>query len=135
MLEGWQGDDYVILFDETESADFSAKYEIGKHIAGYLVVGLKGWDDFILRGADGQLATVPTVPIVAEHVAPLEIQRLPRQLQPDSRFRGKVKWYTQPIVFGGDPLSKDNTTWISLEEHIRLVKWWNDRYQQLKSPP
>jgi hypothetical protein len=43
-----------------------------------------------------------------------------------------VKWYTKPVVFGGDPLDQENTIWVTLEEHVQLVKWWNDRYQELK---
>jgi hypothetical protein len=132
MLEGWQGDDYLILFDEAESADFSAKYEIGKYLAGYLIVGLKGWDDFLVMGPDGTLATVPTVPLTAEYLAPLEIPIDPGQIEPDSRYAGTVKWYTKPVVFGGDPLDAENTTWVPLEQHVELVKWWNDQYQKVK---
>ena len=132
MLEGWQGDDYLILFDESESTDFSTKYELGKHLPNFLIVGLKGWDDFIVKGPDGRLATVPTVPIVAERLAPLQIPIDPRQVHPDDRLRGKVKWHTKPVVFGGDPLARENTIWVSLDQHIRLVKWWNDQYQQVK---
>lgn len=132
MLEGWQGDDYLILFDEAESTDLSAKYDVGKYLADYVIVGLKGWDDFIVRGPDNQLATVPTLPIGSKFLAPLRTPIDRRKIQPDKRFRGKVKWYTQPLVFGGDPLAKENTIWVSLDQHVQLVKWWNDRYQQMK---
>jgi hypothetical protein len=132
VLEGWQDEDYLILLDERESSDISAQYELGKYLADHLIVGLRGWDDFIVRRHDGRLATVPTVPIAAEFVAPLEISIDVRQIQSDSRFCGKVKWYTKPVVFGGDPLDQENTIWVTLEEHVQLVKWWNDRYQELK---
>jgi hypothetical protein len=133
LIEGWQGDDYLVLFDETESRSYSARYEIGRYLAGYVLVGLKSWDDFIVRGVDEGLATVPTVPVAAEHLTPLNISIDHRRLQPDSRFAGKVKWHTKPIVFGGDPSSEDNRVWVTLEEHVQLVKWWNDRYQDLTS--
>ena len=132
MLEGWQGDDYLILFDETESTDFSARYEIDKYLTGYLIVGLTGWDDFIVKEPGGRLVTVPTVPIVVENLAPFEILIDPLRIQPDDRLRGKIKWYIKPVLFGGDLLADDNTTWVSIEQHIQLVKWWNDCYPRVK---
>lgn len=131
MLEGWQGDDYLILFDERESTDLSAKYELGKYLADHLIVGLKGWDDFIVKGPDGRLATVPTVPLDAELLAPLELRIDPDQVRPDNRYEGKVKWYIKPIIFGGDPAAGENMTWLSLEQHVAAVKWWNDLYQKM----
>jgi len=56
-------------------------------------------------------------------------------LNPDARFSGKIKWYVKPIVFGGDAGVGENLVWVSHEEHAQLVKFWNDKYRTLKSPP
>jgi len=34
----------------------------------------------------------------------------------------------KPIGFGGDPSAKDNMVWLSLDEHVQAVKWWNKFY-------
>ncbi len=101
MIEGWHRDQYLILFDENESADFSYRYEIDSYIAGYLIVGLLGWDDFIVAAPAGGLFTIPTVPLDQNYLAPLGFTIDTNQLQADERYRGKIKWYTKPLVFGG----------------------------------
>lgn len=55
-------------------------------------------------------------------------------LQADARFTGKIKWYVQPIVFGGDPQMGNNVIWVGHEEHAKLVKWWNEQYRGVKGP-
>lgn len=49
MNEGWVGDDYLILFDESEVATMTERYAFSQFPAGYQVFGLPGWDDFIVR--------------------------------------------------------------------------------------
>ncbi len=132
LIEGWHGDDYLVLFNEAETSALSARYEVGRYLPEHVITGLRGWDYFIVRGADGRCATVPTVPITAEHLAPLEFAVDAERIVSDERFRGKMKWYTKPIAFGGNPADNGNIEWVSLEQHISLVKWWNDRYPSLK---
>lgn len=133
MIEGWHGDDYLMLFDEAESATWSQRYEIGKYLTGFTIVGLRSWDDFLVIGTDGGPAIVPTVPLDASYVTPLEIVIDPHRLQPDERFRGMVKWYKSPIVFGGNPTDQDNVAWIPLDAHVDLVKYWNGMYKSVQS--
>ena len=135
MIEGWHGDDYLLLFDDAEACEFSARYDFGKYLAGYVLVGLRGWDDFIVKGADGRFETVPTVPIDAAFLAPLDFSIDASRIVSDDRYRGKVKWYRNPLVFGGSPTDKDNMVWVPLEAHVDLVKFWNACYQRLKGPP
>jgi hypothetical protein len=45
-----------------------------------------------------------------------------------------MKWYIQPLFFGGDPLSEENVTWVSHTEHAELVRWWNNVYFSVKIP-
>ena len=131
MHEGWRGEDYLILFDELEVAEITLRYAIASYVAGYQIVGLKGWDDFILRNTDGQLFTIPTVPLDPQYLAPVTLGANTQGLVPDERLRGKIKWYTKPVVFGGSPSSSDNICWITVEQHIEAVKWFNQLYRTM----
>jgi hypothetical protein len=57
------------------------------------------------------------------------------RMVPDERFLGKIKWYVQPIVFGGDPNIGMNVIWVNHEEHAQAVTWWNDLYRSVRSLP
>jgi len=132
MTEGWQNEDYFVLFDKKESADLTVRYELHNYLTGYKIVGIRGWDDFILEWSDGKLFTVPTVPLDPKYLSPLRLVIDPGLLKKDVRLHGKIKWYTKPIIFGGDPNVGANVTWIGLENHIQLVNWWNKLYQCMK---
>ena len=132
MNEGWVGDQYVILFDAKEVPFVSEKYKIGKAIPGYEIAGLIGWDDFMLRDANGQTYKVPTVPLDSAHIESFEMPNN-MQLKDDSRFTGKIKWYVKPIIFGGDPQGKENLIWVTHNQHVELVNWWNETYNKTKN--
>ena len=131
MNEGWSGDDYLILFDDAESERLTKGYGVRQTLPGFAVAGLLGWDDFILRDNGGQLFRAPTVPLVQRYVEPLGEVPAPSRLTQDHRFTGKIKWYAQPIVFGGDPRAEQNTIWIDLATHQELVQWWNRKYAEV----
>jgi hypothetical protein len=63
MIEGWFGDDYLISFNEAEVGSASDRYSISRFIPGYQVIGLRGWDDLIVRDSVGLAYTVPCVPM------------------------------------------------------------------------
>jgi len=63
MIEGWGEDDYLILFEEGEIEVVSTRYDIAKVLPGYRVLGLKGWDDFIVSDKAGNVFTIPTLPL------------------------------------------------------------------------
>jgi hypothetical protein len=133
MREGWHDDDYLVLLSDQESSDASRGYEIQKCLPGYQIVGLRSWDDFIVRDASGGVFTVPTVPMDPQYLAawtPLSESAL---LKPDSRFTGQTKWYTKPLIFGGDASDPTNTLWVSREQHMQLVTWWNLKYRELRA--
>jgi hypothetical protein len=132
MNEGWLGDDYLILFDEAEVESASDRYAISQLLPGYQVLGLRGWDDFILRDSAGQTRSVPTVPTDPKYLSPFPLPEAGLSLHPDPRFSGRIKWYVKPIVFGGDPSVGENVIWVSHEEHAQLVRWWNDQYRLQK---
>lgn len=130
MVEGWHGENYLVLFDEDEISDLSKRYELGIYLPGHEVVGLQGWDDFILRNSLGVLFTVPTVPLSAQYLAPIAQKLDAITPQPDPRFTGKIKWYVKPIVFG-DPVSPSNIAWLTLPQHVDAVKWFNNLYRTM----
>lgn len=131
MKEGWDGDDYVIVFDAAEAGSVTAAYGLEKFLPGYAVVAILGWDDFLVRDECGDLFRIPTVPILPKYME--KQARLPdaASLASDERFTGKIKWYVTPIVFNGDPSAEDNIIWVDLSKHQELVRWWNDKYREV----
>jgi hypothetical protein len=75
------------------------------------------------------------VPAVAEHLSPYALPTRGSTISPDDGVRGKIKWYVQPIVFGGDPKLGKNVIWVTHEQHAEIVRWWNNTYRSLKSEP
>jgi len=130
MNEGWSNDDYLVLFSEEESVAKTTQYKLAASLPGYRIVGLKGWDDFIVIGSTGKLFSVPTVPVISKHLEPFSLSAQPK-LKADDRFYGKVKWYIKPIAFGGDMNLGENLTWVTHEQHVQLVCWWNEKHREL----
>ncbi len=133
MHEGWYHNQHFILFAPEEIGAATARYAVGSTLPEFVVVGIRGWDDLILRDVSGQLFTVPTVPLVQEYVAPFVGTPSPQSLQPDARVAGRIKWYVQPLVLGGSPELGENVTWVSHQQHGELVQWWNAKYAEVRS--
>lgn len=51
-------------------------YSLAQLLPGYEVIGLRGWDDFIVEDSGGARYCVPTVPVVAEHLSPYALPSL-----------------------------------------------------------
>jgi hypothetical protein len=133
MTEGWEHEVYFLFFDDDESHRLTVSYGIQSHLPGYQLLGLRSWDDFIVADEDGQLFTVPCVPLAEQYVSRCAHLPQPASLVPDERFAGRIKWYVTPIIFGGDPQLGDNVIWVPLEKHVELVIWWNARYYEAKA--
>jgi hypothetical protein len=133
VIEGWYGSDHLILFDETEISSASDRYAVSQFLPGYKVIGLRGWDDLILQDSSGATYCAPTVPAIAEHLSAYVVPSTGAKLTRDDRFRGKIKRYVEPVVFGGDPESETNVSWVSHDEHAQLVRYWNTLYRSLKT--
>ena len=132
MKEGWCGEDHFILFDENETILATEEYGISNYLDGFQVVGLLGWDDFILSNGS-QFYMLPTIPIAPEYLELVQAEKLPDDLEVDERFLGKIKWYTTPILFGGDSSSEENMVWVNHKQHRELVNYWNQQYQIAKA--
>lgn len=132
MSEGWCNEDYLILFSDEESEERSRQYKLAEYLPGYRIIGMKSWDDFIVMNGAGELFTVPTVPLVPKYMESFSMPA-PLSLNGDERLNGKIKWYIKPLVFGGDPRSGENVTWLSHEQHCQAVTWWNEQFRALTS--
>ena len=132
MKEGWSGEDYLILFEDSEVEAVSERYSVSQFLPGFQIVGLRGWDDFIVRDSTARTWLVPTVPLDFQHLSSFAIPGAPT-LEEDVRFNGKIKWHITPIVFGGDPKIGENMIWVDHKQHEQLVKWWNDKYRCAKA--
>ena len=133
MRQGWYGDDYLILFNDSEASSVSDSYGISQVLPGFKVIGLRGWDDFILQDSKGATYSVPTVPAIPTHLSAYALPPAGSTLAPDDRFQNKIKWYVKTVVFGGDPQLGANVVWVSHDEHAQLVKYWNGQYHSPKS--
>lgn len=132
MREGWYNEDYLILFEHHEIEQKEKAYGLDSLLPGYRLVGLVGWDDFLVMERESQrLFRVPTVPISAQKKREWRDSVDSGVLKSDPRFQGKIKWYVKPIIFGGDPGSGANMIWISHETHIQAVKFWNEAYTRI----
>src|SRR5262245_42698649 len=129
MREGWLGDIYWCLFAEEEVSATSLRYGIADFLPGFSVLGLRGWDDFLVRDGSGAVFTVPTVPLDARYLEPASPPPAGAELVADARLAGRIKWYVKPLVFGGDPQAEDNLVWVGPEKHAQLVRWWNGQYR------
>ncbi len=132
MVEGWLKDEHYILFETSEVSVASTRYSIARWLPGYEILGLRGWDDLLVKNATGEVFTIPCVPLVPEHLSRACLPE-PSALSEDARFIGQIKWYVKPLVFGGSPTETSNIHWVSHEQHGQLVAWWNDCYSQLKA--
>lgn len=133
MIEGWHGEDYLILFASEEVPAATERYGIRQRLPDHEVLGLRSWDDLIVRSANGNTYCVPAVPIDPKYASPFKLPDSGLPLDPDTRFTGKIKWHTKPLVFGGDPGAGDNLTWVGHEQHGQLVNWWNGQYEALRA--
>ena len=100
-------------------------------LPGCTLIGIRGWDDFIVQDEAERKYCIPTVPLDPQYLIPCDLD-LGATLSPDPSYARMVKWYVKPIVFGGGPEVGSNLTWVNHEQHGQLVRWWNDLYRSLR---
>jgi len=130
MIEGWHGEDYLVLFAESEIDPAGDRYEVSRQLPGLKLAGLRSRDDFVVQDPKGHTFSVPTVPFDQKVLEPFSV--LGTNLKPDPSFVAKIKWHQTPLVFGGDPNLKENCDWLSHEQHAQPVRFWNDKYRTHK---
>ena len=130
MVEGWAGNDYLMLFSTDEAKAAAERYAIADLLLGYRIIGLRGWDDFIVEDQKGDTFTLPTVPCEAGELARYHVPSCDKLIA-DDRFTDRVKWYITPVKFGGDHAARENITWISLVQHADAVRWCNALYREM----
>ena len=128
MLEGWTQAYYLILFDESERAAVAQEYGLAQMLPGYELIGLRGWDDFIVT-SEGAVFTVPTVPCIQKYLKPFKLPDDVSTLESDQRFTENVKWWVTPLIFGGKATA-ENSTLLSHSQHRQMVRWWNNEYRK-----
>ncbi len=132
MREGWLGDEYIVLFSDDESSAFADACDLGTTLPGFAALGLRGWHDLIGRDETGQTFTIPSVPLDRKYIAAFDLPDASR-LKADERFVGKVRWLVKPLVFGGSPDAESNIAWVTHQQHVELVRWWNEQYRVAKA--
>ena len=89
MNEGWYADECLILFVETDISTVADRYAISLSLPGYQILGLRSWDDFIVRDPMLRVYTVPTIPMDSQYLSPFILPEPGSVLGPDARFAGK----------------------------------------------
>ena len=89
MREGWHGENHLILYDESETSAASESYNIAGSLPGFAILGLCGWDDFIVRDLSGAVFTVPTVPLDREHLKPFDLPLAGVTFEPENETRNR----------------------------------------------
>ena len=133
MITGWYSDDYLILFEEqSEAIEMTRRYGLSSRIPEHTLIGLRGWSDFILMSSGRQLKIVPSVPLITDELEDWPVQIDLSALEPDPRFGDKIKWHVTPLIFGGSPTDEQNISWLTLDQHVDLVRWWNRKYDEIR---
>jgi hypothetical protein len=132
MREGWHGNTFIAVFEGSEASAFAEACDFQSGLPGYSLIGLRGWQDFIVQDQAGVNFTIPTVPLDPQYITPFTMPD-PVDLEEDARFTGKVQWLLKPLVFGASGDDKDNETWVTYQQHSELVRWWNQQYWAAKA--
>ncbi|MFG0329955.1 MAG: hypothetical protein ACF8PN_08665 [Phycisphaerales bacterium] len=133
MREGWLDDVYVFVFDAEESARFELDHGFAQWLPGYSLRGLWNWCEFIVteKPAGESMSLVCTVPLIAKYLEPLAVPVLTEPLEPDERWRGRIRWLRHPVIFGGKPKSGEYDE-VDFATHAKLVRFWNKLYREVK---
>ena len=47
--------------------------------------------------------------------------------------KGKYIFEREPIKVGGDPIDIKNKCFLSQEQHITIVNWWNEKIWEMRN--
>jgi len=52
-----------------------------------------------------------------------------------SRPKGMELFEIKPAIVGGDPISPENKTWLTRQQHFEAVRYWNEVISSLRVRP
>jgi hypothetical protein len=52
-----------------------------------------------------------------------------------SRPKGMELFEIKPAIVGGDPISPENKTWLTRQQHFEAVRYWNGVISSLRIRP
>ena len=100
MREGWLDDEYLILFEE-RSASFEKDYGFSYLLPGFRLIGIHGWDEFLVEDKGRNLFTVPTVPLLRKHLAPFKFEKSLETSSPMIRFVERLSGMSRRLFLAG----------------------------------
>jgi len=128
MIKAYTKENEILLFDSDKVSQISSEYCLDKVLPDHQIIGLIDWDDFLIVDKNNKTFQVPTVPIDTQYLNSFECEVVKEEEVKEEL----IKWYVTPLIFGGDPSSSENINFIDIETHIKLVVWWNNKYQEIK---
>jgi len=51
------------------------------------------------------------------------------------RPKGMALFEIKPAIVGGDPISPENKTWLTRQQHFEAVRYWNGVISSLRIRP
>jgi hypothetical protein len=148
--EGFIGDNYLILWKTEELSKFHRECEIDQYAPSLLLIGSDGGGEgygFDTRDATMPVVRVPFVGLDLRYVTPvatsftdLLVQLGKRRLTTSNtsaqhgqaRPIGLELFEITPVILGGDPIDLKNKTWLSRQQHIEAVRYWNRVIRELR---
>lgn len=147
--EGFIGEKYLILWRAEELSNFNEGYEVSKYAPGLVMFGSTGGGDgfaFDTRTSPHRVMQVPFVGMrtddefyVAGSFSELLLQM--RQTMKhssklgrkgDTRSRGKEIFEIKPVLLGGSPTDLENKVILTRDQHMELVRYWNEVVSDLR---
>jgi cell wall assembly regulator SMI1 len=147
--EGFIGEEYLILWRAEELFNFNERYEVSKYAPGLILFGSTGGGDgfaFDTRTSPYRVMQVPFVgmtndeefyvagsfgELLAQMRATMDrSSELSRKSDP--RSRGKEIFEIQPVLLGGSPTDLENKVVLTRDQHIELVRYWNNVVNDLR---
>lgn len=135
--EGFLGEEYIILWRAEELAQLNKAYEAERYAPAILLFGSSGGGEAYGFDTHAEPACVVRLPFIGmerRHLGPVTRDftdlfsrgaalSMREQHRPLQREMELVE--IKPIIFGGDPVDPENKMWVTREQHIELVRYWN----------
>jgi hypothetical protein len=138
--EGHVGQSFLALWPIDHIAERNALLEVDAFAPGLMVFANNTGEELYAVDRRTDRPVIVNVPLVGlGHVEPTPVAAdLAGMLRwlggsefvpaaATSASRGKLIWSIQPIIFGGDPTSRDNKRFVDVVDALKMAAWWNHR--------